>query len=220
MMRLWLKRALAPILYRRPFPELPPERLYLYLDALWRTRELAGAVVEIGCFQCGTAAWAVRMLQAMQVPREYVCVDTFGGFVEGQFAQDARTGTAETHRHGFSVNSRDLVRSLVRRWGVAEIKLIQGDIVSLPAEALPERIVVALVDVDLEAPTYAALEKIFLRLVDGGVILVDDCPDDPSNTFRGARVGYRRFVADHRLPEAYAFGMGEIRSRTLASEIS
>lgn len=212
-MRVWVKRVLAPLMYRRPIPELPPERLYLYLDALWRTRDLPGAVVEVGCFQCGTAAWAARMLRAMHARREYVCIDTFGGFVGDQFDEDVRAGTAESHRSGFSANSRDFVQSLLERWDVPEIMLIQGDIVSLPASALPDQVAVALVDVDLEVPTYAALEKIYPRLADGGVMFVDDCVEEPSNTFRGARIGYQRFVADHHLPEEYRFGMGAIQNR-------
>jgi O-methyltransferase len=59
-------------------------------------------------------------------------------------------------------------------------------------------------------PTYAALQKIVPRLPPGGVVLVDDCSDDRSNTFRGPRVGYSRFVAEHGLPETYVMGMGRI----------
>ncbi len=194
----------------QPLPELRPEHMYLYLDALYRTRELPGAAVEVGCFQCSTSAWAVRMLRAMGVGREYVCVDTFGGFVDAQFDQDVRRGTARTHRRGFRFNSPGLVRRLLVRWGVQEIRLVPADIVELPPAHLPDRIAVALVDVDLEDPTYAALEKLHPRLAPGGTILVDDCSVDPDNPYRGARVGYGRFVRQHRLPERYVFGMGVI----------
>jgi O-methyltransferase len=210
MMRVWLKRLLAPVIYRRPVPELPAERLYLYLDALKRTRDLPGAVVEVGCFQCGTSAWAAGMLRGIGVEREYICVDTFGGFVGDQFSDDVRAGTDVSHRLGFSANSRALVQRLLDQWHLPEIILLQADIVALPGERLPDRIAVALVDVDLEAPTLAALEKIFPALVQGGVILVDDCADDPTNPFRGARIGFQRFVAKQHLPERYVFGMGVI----------
>ena len=84
----------------------------------------------------------------------------------------------------------------------------QADIVALAPETLPDRIAVALVDVDLQAPTRAALEKIYPRLAPDGAMLVDDCAENGS--FRGARVAYREFVAEHRLPERYLFGMGYI----------
>lgn len=215
-MRLWLKRALIPLLYRRPVPELPPERLYLLLDALTRTKALPGAVVEVGCFQCGTSAWAYRMLQALALPRRYVCVDTFGGFVDAQFSHDVDVGTAPSRRDGFRVNSPAFVRRLLDHWGVGGIELLAADIVTLPEAQLPGEIAVALLDVDLDAPTYAALEKIYPRLANGGIILVDDCSDDASNPFRGARLGYSRFVRERGMDERFEFGMGVI-TRLLAA---
>jgi O-methyltransferase len=204
-----LKGALTLIL-PHPIPEIAPEHLYLYLDALSRTRELTGAVVEVGCFQCGTSAWAVRMLRALGVSREYVCVDTFGGFVGSQFAHDVERGTTSSLEHGFTFNSPRLVKRFLARWGVPEIKLLEADVVALAPDALPKSVAVALIDVDLEEPTYAALEKIYPRLVAGGAIVVDDCSMDPTNPYRGARVGFQRFVQAHQLPERYIFGMGVI----------
>lgn len=212
-MRLWLKRMLVPLLYRHPVPELAPERLYLYFDAMVRTRTLPGAVVEVGCFRCGTSAVAYRLLKGLGVARPYTCIDTFGGFVDSQFSEDVDAGTVPSHRGGFSVNSRPFVQRLLAQWRVSDIALLQGDIVTVPADLLPERIAVALIDVDLEAPTYAALEKIHPRLVPGGVILVDDCSEAAANPFRGARIGYQRFVQRHQLPERYQFGMGCIDRR-------
>jgi hypothetical protein len=201
-----LKRALAPWLYPRPVPELAPERLYLYLDVLWRLRDHPGAVVEIGCYQCGTAAWAYRMLRDIGSERPYVCVDTFGGFIDDQFERDVASGTAADRRNGFGANSRQLVAGLLASWQCDGIQLIEADIVEMTATMLPEAIAVALVDVDLEVPTLAALEKLYPRLVRGGAILVDDCNE--AGPFRGARVAFRRFVAERELPERYTFGMG------------
>lgn len=111
-------------------------------------------------------------------------MDTFGGFVESQFSDDIEVGTAPSHRGGFSVNSPAFVRRLLEYWGFGEIQLLPEDIV--------------------------ALEKIYPRLATGGIILVDVCSDAASNPFRGARLGYGRFVREHQLPERFAFGMGAI----------
>ena len=110
-----LKRALAPWRDPRPVPELAPERLYLDLDVLWRLRHHPGAVVEIGCYQCGTAAWAYRMLRDIGSERPYICVDTFGGFIDAQFERDVASGTADDRRNGFGANSRELVAGLSER---------------------------------------------------------------------------------------------------------
>jgi hypothetical protein len=212
MMRERIKRLLAPLRYPHPVPELGTDRLYLYLDALWRARALPGAVVEIGCFQCATSAWAFRFLQSIDTPRPYVCVDTFRGFPGEQFDNDVRLGTKRSHRAGFSANSPELVRRLLDQWKCQAIQLVQADVVAMPAMALPDAIAVALIDVDLETPTLAALEKVYARLVPHGIILVDDCAEN--DMFRGARVAYRRFVEDHQLPERYVFGMGCIGETT------
>jgi O-methyltransferase len=213
MIRERLKRILAPYRYPQPVPELGVDRLYLYLDTLWRARALPGAIVEVGCFQCGTSAWAQRFLDAIGSPRPYVCIDTFAGFVDEQFAGDVRLGTRPSHRGGFKASSPALVRQLLEQWNCPSIQLMQADIVALPADRLPEHISVALIDVDLDEPTFAALDKIYPRLVPGGAILVDDCSDAPSNPFRGARVGYERFVRQRDLPERFALGMGCVDAR-------
>lgn len=81
--------------------------MYALLDALWRRRNSVGAVVEIGCFRCGTTRVAYRFLQAIRSPRKYVAIDTFAGFVDDPFEHDQCHGTSLRHRAGFAVNSFD-----------------------------------------------------------------------------------------------------------------
>ena len=74
---------------------------------------------------------------------------------------------------------------------------------------LPERIAVCLLDVDLEIPVYAGLKKIYPRLVEGGCIMVDDCPEN--SFWVGARTGYQKFVNEQNLPEKNFMGMGLVK---------
>jgi len=193
--RLWL--------YRDPAPNLKTERLYLYLHTLYETRNIPGSIVEIGCFQGATAAYAHRFLKAIHCDRDYLCVDTFGGFPQEQFAEDRKLGTASFLEPAFSANSKSLVRNLLNQWGCASIQLHQADVVHLDTSVLPEKIAVALLDVDLAEPTTAALEKIMPRMAPGGVILIDDC--DLAG-FKGARIATERFAPNAQ----YKFGMGII----------
>jgi O-methyltransferase len=199
------KLALRPVLYRHPPIGLMPERLHLWTRTLLETGDISGAVVEIGCAGGGTAAWCDRLLRNVGAGKPYVCVDTFGGFASDQFDTDVALGTPERDRHTFSANSPALVRRIVAGLGAPDIRLVQGDICTLPLERLPRRIAACLVDVDLSEPVYAALCKVYPRLAPGGVIVVDDCAEDTS--WR-ARLGYRRFVAEQGLDERYEFGMG------------
>jgi SAM-dependent methyltransferase len=201
--------SVAPeLLYPTPTSSLQPERLYAYLDALWQRRELDGAILEIGCFLGGTAAIAERMLRRAGHQKRYVCVDTFGGFVPEQFDRDVKLGTPPRLASLFDMNSPDAVARLLRRWG-AEVELVQGDIAVVPDARLPDKVAACLLDVDLELPTLEGLRRVWPRLVPGGVIVVDDCPEETD--WVGARIGYERFVAELSQNPEYFLGLGIVR---------
>lgn len=204
--RALLRRYSPRLLHPQPTSSLQPERLYLYLDALWKRRNLDGAIVEVGCWLAGTSAIASKMLTRTGHPHRYLAIDTFEGFVAEQFAHDEKLGTPPDDRSMFDANSLEMVRRLLDHWDASDVELLKADIASLPADRLPGQIMVCLIDVDLEIPVYEALGRIVPRLVPGGIALVDDCPDE--TTWPGARAGYRRFMAEMGGEERYLLGMG------------
>jgi O-methyltransferase len=208
-MKLQLKRmarnALVPLLYRYPPFALAPERLYLFLHQLVETRDVPGPVVEIGCNLGGTAVIAKQMLDRIGVKKPYICIDTFDGFVDEQFARDVELGTPSRDLTMFSGSSRDLVAKIMRRHRCGDVELLQGDVTTIPDRLLPETCSAVLLDVDLTEPTYIALGRFWPRLSKGGVILVDDCQEKSSWK---ARMGYARFCAEEGIPERYQYGMG------------
>jgi O-methyltransferase len=208
-MRFELKRlarnALVPLIYRYPPFALAPERLYLFLHHVIETKDVPGPIVEIGCNLGGTAIIAGQMLKRLGIDKPYVCIDTFDGFIDAQFATDAALGTPMADQTLFSGNSKALVAKILRRHRCGDIELRQGDVSTLADEALPQGCSLVLVDVDLTEPTYAALKRFWPRMSRDGVILVDDCPEE--STWK-ARIGYRRFCNDLGLPERYHHGMG------------
>jgi O-methyltransferase len=205
-----IKRIAPTVVYPKPVSGLQPQRLYAYLDALWQRRDVDGAIVEVGCWMGGTAAIAYQMLVRTGHTKRYMCVDTFGGFVPEQFDRDVEHGTPRSSRRIFSDSSRETVSKLLRHWDCSEVELVQADIAELDAEALPERIAVALIDVDLDIPVYEGLRRVVPRLAPGGIALVDDCP--PSHSWAGARKGYERFAAEAGLGEEYFMDMGIVHS--------
>ena len=199
------RSALAPLLYRYPPFTLAPERLYLFLHHLIETRDVPGAVVEIGCNLGGSAIIARKMLRRLGMDKRYICIDTFDGFVDAQFAADTARGTPEHDRTMFSGNSRVLVGKIMDQHGCDDVTLIEGDVTTLPDDDLPDTCSVVLIDVDLTEPTLVSLERFWPRLAKGGVILVDDCAEHSSWK---ARIAYERFCAGLGLPPVYRFGMG------------
>jgi len=204
----YVKYLLADILFRHVSSGLQPERLYLYLKSLYETREIEGAVVEVGCDVCGTSIIANRMLKNLGIDKAYVGIDTFGGFVEDQFISDTKRGTSPLKRSVYSYKSLKLVKKILRIHHSEDIILIKGDIVELPISQLPDIISVCLLDVDLELPIYEALKKIYPLMTEGGIIIVDDCPKDSS--WKGARVGFEKFCSENNLISEYEFGAGVI----------
>ena len=205
----FVRRAAAPLIYRRPVSGLQPARLYLYLDALFARRGMRGPVIEIGCHLCGTAAIAARFLRQIGSTREYVCIDTFGGFVDAHAGADQAIGMRPSNRAMFRGNSLTLASSLVRRYGAADIiQLRQADISEVEPSSLPAEISVCLIDVDLKRPVFDALEAVCDRVAPGGIVLVDDCPENTS--WVGARAGYSEWVRSRGLPEVYRYGFGVV----------
>jgi O-methyltransferase len=209
-----LRYHLCPYVFRYPRLGLTVPRFYRYLRALHDTQHLTGAVVEVGAAYLGTTALAYRFLcdtRPSDLPaRRYLAVDTFAGFVEEQFAADQVAGVARSLRHAFTSNSLQIARRLRSQYGIEPVELLQGDIVALPADALPAQISVALIDVDLEIPVAAALEKLWPRLQPGGFVLVDDC--DADGRYPGAQRAFAGFVAERGLVATQDYGLGVLAS--------
>jgi hypothetical protein len=199
------RTALAPLLYRYPPFALAPERLYILLHYLIETKNVTGPIVEIGCHLGGTAVIANRLLKGLGVHKPYICIDTFDGFVEGQFETDVALGTPSKDGKLFSGNSKDLVAKVLRQHDCPDVELIQGDITTLSERLLPSGCSLVFIDVDLTEPTYVSLGRFWPRLSPGGVILVDDCGAQSSWK---AGMGFSRFCRENELPEEYAYEMG------------
>lgn len=199
------RTALTPLLYRYPPFTLAPERLYLFLHHLIETRNIPGAVVEIGCNLGGTAIIARKMLNRLGMDKRYICIDTFDGFIGAQFEADAARGTPVHHRTLFSGNSRLLVGRILDHHGCDDVTLIEGDVTTLPDTTLPDMCSIVLIDVDLTEPTSVSLRRFWPRLASGGVILVDDCAEHSSWK---ARAAYARFCEAEGLAQDYRYGMG------------
>jgi predicted O-methyltransferase YrrM len=208
-------RSVVPMslyLRRRPLePQLTNGRLGEYLQALRDRRDVPGAILEIGCFRGASTVEACRMLREIGDTRPYICIDTFAGFVEGQFEVDVTHGTPESFRDGFAANPRNVFERTMKHFGFP-VQTVQADICTIADDELPEEISVCLVDVDLAVPIRDGLEKVVPRLAPGGIALVDDC--DEATDWRGARVGYQEYVQAHGLPERYTVGgFGVVEAR-------
>jgi predicted O-methyltransferase YrrM len=201
------KYVLAPMIYRYPPIGLKPQRMAVYLTELLQRASLDGDIAEVGCSVGGTAIFACQAMRNVGWAGEYVCFDTFGGFVEEQYQADVDQGVRASKRHLFSANSMDLVRRITNQHGRSDIRLVQGDATKLRDDQLG-RYVAVLADIDLSEPSYEVMAKFWPHVVPGGIIICDDCVEDRSWL---AKQGYEKFCREHRLTPEYRYGLGIIR---------
>jgi predicted O-methyltransferase YrrM len=210
-----VKNILKPIIYRFPPVFLNSAGLMLWFNALVETNGLEGDVLEVGSYLGGTAIMASNLLKQISSDRSYTVIDTFGGFVEEQFASELSLGGAASLRHHFSNNTESLARWVMNRHGGSDIKMVKGDFTTISDDRLPARISACLLDIDLAEPIYRSLIRIYDKLVPGGIVIVDDCDND---TLYKARLGYDRFIKESGLKSEIRFGKG-IVSKPLEYEV-
>ena len=209
LLRTMAKAIFAPILYRYPPIGLQPSELGIYLQELLNRSQVPGDVAEIGCSVGGTACLASALVRKYAPSKHYICYDTFRGFVQEQMNADILRGTPGGVRHSYADNSYQLVRKILDLHHCQEVRLVAGDITKIPEDQLSDRYSVVLLDVDLSEPTYVGLQRIYPRLSNGGIILVDDCRQDPGQRWK-AHLGYQRFCDERGLRPRMHYGFGVI----------
>lgn len=123
--------------------------------------EIPGALAEIGVWRGETSAF----LHLLAPERTLYLFDTFSGFP----AADLDPGVRDER---FQDTSQEAVR---RRVGPSEnVVLRPGHVPDTFAGLDEERFALALVDLDLRAPTLASLEFLYPRLSPGGYVFVHD----------------------------------------------
>jgi hypothetical protein len=173
----------------RPYTMVGAERTYGFMQA---TRYIAchrlpGAIVECGVWKGGAVMASIRVLQAMGVTdREYYLYDTYEGMPQPGVLDQRLNGTSadpDFHRLRISDHSShwcraefEDVRDRVLRTGYDpdRIHFVKGRVERTIPDVMPERIAILRLDTDWYESTKHELEHLFPRLVQGGVLILDD----------------------------------------------
>jgi O-methyltransferase len=184
------------------------ERLHaLYQAARYvEQARIPGAIVECGVWRGGSMMLVCRTLLELGAGQRELCLfDTFAGMtaptaddvdVAGRpaaalLAAEPPSGERESV---WCVASLEDVRANVLSTGypAERCAFVVGRVEdTIPARA-PERIALLRLDTDWYASTRHELEQLFPRLVDGGVLIVDDY-----GHWRGARKAVDEYLAAH-----------------------
>lgn len=140
------------------------------------TRQVAGAVVELGCYQGAMALWMRAVLDATaQHERPVHVYDSFQGLPE-RSEQDPELFPA-----GFLRAEPEQVLALHDRWGRTPPVIHPGWFADTLPNQLPDRIAFAYLDGDYYDSIHTCLTACVPRMAPGGTLIVDDYADLEAN---------------------------------------
>ena len=192
----------------RSFTMTSDERIWSLLQAVRYVSEarIPGDIVECGVWRGGSMMAAALKLQALQsTQRTLWLYDTYTGMTPPTAEdREAVTGTPaqtllETTEIGdgnnvWCVADEDDVRRNMEstHYPIERIRFIKGDVAVTLTEHVPEEISILRLDTDWYASTKAELEKLYAKLIPGGICILDDY-----GHWQGARQAVDEFFAEN-----------------------
>lgn len=172
-----------------------------------------GEIVELGVFkgnsfiQFGT----FRELLENKNARKIIGFDVFGRFPRGDTEGDARFLEEWNEETNEDFLSKEDLENALDNKGISNYELVKGNILTTVDEYLRTnshlKIALLHIDCDVYEPSKVGLEKLFDRIVRGGLIVIDDYSVAEGETkavdeFLELRPEYRleRYTFSHRKP--------------------
>ena len=186
-----------------------PERVYALCNAVRYVvgNGISGSIVECGVWRGGSAMAAARtLLEVGDRSRELVLFDTFDGMVapgEEDLRYDDASAldllTSEDPRRQRSLWAKvsfDEVKRAMSSVGYPEdrIRYVKGPVEESLPHSAPKSIAILRLDTDWYESTKHELVHLFPRIVDGGVLLIDDY-----GAWQGARKAVDEYMSEHSL---------------------
>lgn len=166
-----------------------PDVMTPFLECLaedFKEENVGGACAEIGVFR-GENACKINKIFPEKKLHLY---DTFEGFAEQDVERERVFGRGDVATGQFGDTSVDLV---MRNMEYPENVVIHKGYFPDTAKGLDEDFCFVRIDLDLSAPTEAALEIFAPLMVSGGII----CVHDYFNQYPGVRKVVRKFMSQH-----------------------
>jgi O-methyltransferase len=167
----------------------PDERLYATILACRHVveRKIEGDFVECGVWRGGNSVIAAGVFKAMKSDRFVWLFDTFAGMTaptdadvnfRGEIAEKKFKASQRAGHNDWCYAPLEEVTANFEKVGMLSdrIKFVKGDVARTLANtaSLPSRISVLRLDTDWYESTKAELEVLFPRLINGGILIIDD----------------------------------------------
>jgi O-methyltransferase len=169
-----------------------PRKLNI-VRAVMNTAHVDGSIIEIGCNGGGTSVIIQFLIEAMKLSKEFHVYDSFAGLNGKCDKDDGKSAESDEFCNGrWVIHEEHLLRtfhSLDLKPPIIHAGLIQN---MTPAD-FPEKVSMAFFDVDFYMPTLAALVLVWPRIVEGGILVIDDYGFEP---LPGVKVAVEEYFGD------------------------
>jgi len=164
-------------------------KIFTHYELYKKTVSLPGAFIECGLFKGASFSLfvAIRELLENSYSRTLIGFDTFGRYPETQFPDDNKFRRSFIETAGEqSISREQMIEVLTRKNHYRNVDLVEGDITeTVPAyvKEHPElKISLLNLDTDIYEPAVTILEHLYPRIVNGGIVILDDYGVFPGET--------------------------------------
>lgn len=164
-------------------------------------KDLPGDIVELGVYKSASLIRFATFRNTFEndAARRIVGFDAFGAFpTDGLSLPEDLEFVEEFEEEAGDGLSREEIEKILEIKGFSNIELVKGNVLDTLPRYLSRyphtRIALLHLDMDVKEPTAFALERLFERVVRGGLIVVDDY-----NAVAGATDAIDEFAARHDL---------------------
>lgn len=162
--------------------------------------ELPGDVIELGVFKGGSIIQfaTFRELLENERSRKIIGFDIFGEFPQAEKVEsDKRFVDKWNQQHAGEFLSREDIYKSLEIKNIHNVELVKGDISQTVDEYMVKnphtRISLLHIDTDIYEPCRTGLEKLYDRVVKGGIIVLDDYA-----VVEGETIAVDEFFADKK----------------------
>jgi len=172
----------------------PPQLCFL-CQCIDDTRNIEGAVSEVGCAAGATTVFLNMYMTAQGIEKAYYAIDTFSGFVPDDIKFEvAHRGKTRGLFAGFQANKKKWFDETMRNNNIDRVVSIEADVNNFDFKTIGN-LSFCLLDLDLYRPMKKALQELYSILSPGGVIVVDDC-DSSNVSWDGSDQAYKEFMKE------------------------
>jgi len=146
--------------------------LRVVLEQLYRSLDVEGDIVELGCYQGTSSLFIRRVLDKTGSSKVFHVYDSFEGLPEKR-AQDQSAAGDQFVAGELRATKKQLIDQF-KKAGLTPPIIHKGWFESLTLQDIPDSIAFAFLDGDYYSSIRASLHLIESRMAPGGIIVVDD----------------------------------------------